>query len=618
MSQLTEKQPPAGTEPDEPAHGNTRILSVTGRLAPGLSAAGVLAAALALAAGIQAIQAGRPPERAVLLTGVLLAALLFAAPLAYTLRRGLDSRPGTAGLVFLSGCAIALLGTYFFWVSSYVLFPADILIWSEGDFVNDILKFTIGYPIYSPQVNNDSINYVPGAQLLTYLLAWTVGKAGSIPAYRVIQLGFAAVGAWIASLCCRRMLRLAFPGLGAAKSWLWNILWFSVLLLVATNSTTNHFAHNLHADSLAEVVNVTAFYLLLCYIDTRSLRVLAAMAILVTAGFFVRQNALLWGVCYGGFLAVWGGSWKRLAAYAAGAAALFAAAVAACLALWGEPFYYWVFYMVTRHPISPLRSALHGLQAWTYFAALVLGAAAVLRGRRQSPLLGAWLICLLVLASETYTSGLGWTLNHMGPGSLLAAIWFFAGLASVWELATESDTAPAAQNWLRAGALAVTVALLFNGLGFIRIPQQQLSQDAYRYVHDIEKEFQGVPANRVLLDLGTWVYWKDRVEVGDRSPSIGARGYAQAGDFSGILARINSKRYSKILVHGFHSFDFVYDYFLFPKPTGIRQALLDNYQETGKIRGADGPPDVKDWAEDPYYFGEITILTPKPNSPAGQ
>ncbi len=97
-----------------------------------------------------------------------------------------------------------------------------------------------------------------------------------------------------------------------------------------------------------------------------------------------------------------------------------------------EPFYYWVFYMVTRHPISPLRSALHGLQAWTYFAALVLGAAAVLRGRRQSPLLGAWLICLLVLASETYTSGLGWTLNHMGPGSLLAAIWFFAGLASVW------------------------------------------------------------------------------------------------------------------------------------------------------------------------------------------
>ncbi len=211
MSQLTEKQPPAGTEPDEPAHGNTRILSVTGRLAPGLSAAGVLAAALALAAGIQAIQAGRPPERAVLLTGVLLAALLFAAPLAYILRRGLDSRPGTAGLVFLSGCAIALLGTYFFWVSSYVLFPADILIWSEGDFVNDILKFTIGYPIYSPQVNNDSINYVPGAQLLTYLLAWTVGKAGSIPAYRVIQLGFAAVGAWIASLRCCWMLRSRIP-----------------------------------------------------------------------------------------------------------------------------------------------------------------------------------------------------------------------------------------------------------------------------------------------------------------------------------------------------------------------------------------------------------------------
>jgi hypothetical protein len=75
------------------------------------------------------------------------------------------------------------------------------------------------------------------------------------------------------------------------------------------------------------------------------------------------------------------------------------------------------------------------------------------------------------------------------------------------------------------------------------------------------------------------------------------------GDFSGILSRITEKHYSKILVRGYRNFDFVYDYFLFPKPTGIRQALLDNYQETGRIRAVQGNPDVKDWAEIPIISG---------------
>jgi len=66
-------------------------------------------------------------------------------------------------------------------------------------------------------------------------------------------------------------------------------------------------------------------------------------------------------------------------------------------------------------------------------------------------------------------------------------------------------------------------------------------------------------------------------------------------------------------VHGYRSFDFVYDYFLYPKPTGIRQALLDNYEETGKIRAVEGNPYLKDWAEDPFYFCEISILEPKKN-----
>ncbi len=39
---------------------------------------------------------------------------------------------------------------------------------------------------------------------------------------------------------------------------------------------------------------------------------------------------------------------------------------------------------------------------------------------------------------------------------------------------------------------------------------------------------------RVLLDAGTWAYFKDGVVMKDRAPSIGERGHSQTGDFSGI------------------------------------------------------------------------------------
>jgi len=335
----------------------------------------------------------------------------------------------------------------------------------------------------------------------------------------------------------------------------------------------------------------------------------------VPIGFFIRQNALIWAVCYFGFLAVWGRSWKRLAVFTAATAALYSASIAVCYALWGEPFFYWVFSMLTKHALSPLRSFEHLLDAWAYFATLLLGGVAILRGRNSDLLLGAWLASLLVLAAETYTTGIAWTLNHMGPGSLLAGVWFMAGLTSVWDLATGSRTR-GAQDWIRAGALTATVALLFSGWGVIRIPLRPISEDAYRYVRDIEKEFQGQPASQILLDAGTWVYWKQRVIMRDRSPSIGERGYSGAGDFSGILSRIAAKRYSKILVRDYHAPDFAYEHYLWAKPSGIRQAMLDNYREVGRIRAAEGPAAVKDWAEDPYFFGEIAILVPRANPPA--
>jgi hypothetical protein len=591
------------------------VPSRAGRAWPGpLAAAGsVLAFALGLAFALQWIQQalGQNPETAVAASGVLCAAVLAAVPGVYLLRAGRGARPATAGLAALGACTSVLLGIYFFWVSAYVLFPADFLIWTESDFINDILKFSVGYPLYSPQVNNDSFVYVPGTQLLTYLLAKLAGKEGSIPAYRVIQLVYAAAAAFVGALCCHRILRIAHPEWRSRNAWLWNCLWFAGLLLIATNGITNPFTHNLHGDALALLTAAAAYYLLLKYGDTPKPAFLVAMTVFMPVGFLIRQSLVVWAGWFALFVLWRDRSWKRFAVFALACGGLVGITVGLCYAVWGEPFFYWIFTVLSKHGVSPLRSFQHLLQAWPYFAAGLLGGVVILQGSNFRVLLGAWAVFFGILITETYTSGIAWMLNHMGPGCLLAGIWFFAGLASMWNSIAASQASTPVQSWIRIAAAAAVVALLFNGMGLVRIPLRPIPDDAYRYVHEIERAFEGHSTERVLLDAGTWVYRRDKVIMRDRCPSIGERGFTGTGDFSALLSRIAARHYSRILVRGFHAPDFVYDYYLWPKSSGIRQALTANYRETGRIRAAEAPAHLKNWAEDPYYFGEITILEPK-------
>jgi hypothetical protein len=580
------------------------------------SAAMVLITSLALAWGIHALQTSLrvQSERAVIATAFFLSILVAAAPASYLLYRRRLARPETACLVLLSTCAVVLLAIYFFWVSAYLFFPADILMWSEGDFVNDILKFSVGYPLYSPQINNDSYTYVPGPQLLTYLFAWIAGKAFSITTYRIIQMGYTAVAAFLALLCCRRILRLARPELKVIDGWLWNALWYTAFFLIATNPITNHFTHNLHDDALAQLISLAAFYLLLVYIESHSIHIMACMALLVPCGFLVKQSLLIWAALYIGFLLVWNRPRKRLVWFVLATVVLVATTIGLCYVIWGDPFFFWVFRVLRDHSVSPLRSFQHILDSWMFFAAGLLGGMVVLRDRKADALLGAWLVSLGLITVETYTSGIAWMLNHIGPGSLLAGIWLMAGIASVWQGVAEPRQTVRLEGWIRMGTMTAIVALMFGGMGVVRIPLLPISNDAYRYIHDIEKEFQEQPTGLVLLDVGTWVYVRDRVIMGDRAACIGELGYAASGDFAGFLSRLSAKHYSKILVRNLHDPHFWYDNSLWPRPRGLRDALLDNYRETGHIRAADGPKDVKNWTADPYLFGEITILEPKTNS----
>jgi hypothetical protein len=202
-------------------------------------------------------------------------------------------------------------------------------------------------------------------------------------------------------------------------------------------------------------------------------------------------------------------------------------------------------------------------------------------------------------------------LNHMGPGSMIAGIWFMAALPRLWMLAFRDETTQS-HTWLRVGIAVSIVGLLFSGLGVIRIPLPPFSDDAYRYIKEINREFQGHVPDDVLLDVGTWKYLQAGVVMKDRSPSIGERGYTETGDFSGMIRRLQQRRYAKILVRDLHSPDLQYDHAIWRQSSGIKRALLEYYREIGSINNVEDVP-WKNFGQQvsTLNFRTISILMPK-------
>jgi len=571
-------------------------------------------AAIPLSAIIFLVNARFPGqlEKTVAILGGIFIILSVSAPGIYLLQQRRFADPRVLGWLALTGGSIVLVSTYLYWVSFYVRFPADILIWSESDFVNDILKFRVGYPIFSAQQNNDSFPYMPGTQLLTFFLAWLSGNGLSIPAYRAIQVGFTLGAAVIGVGCVSQLIALAQPN-RRVHGWDWSgTFYLPMLFLFATNALTNPFVHNLHNDALAQLISVVAYALLLKYATNPSPRTLFLMALIAPLGFLVKQNLVVWAVFYVGYLIVFDQprSMRRVVAFAVLTFGSVGAVFGLCYLLWGTHYIYWTITVLANHTMSLLRSAQHVLDVWAYFTMGLVGGAILLRGKHFNRLLGPWLVWLGLILIETWSSGIAWMINHIGPGSLIAGIWFLAGLHRLG-LAMHQPTPRALplRLWFRVGIGVAVVAFFFSELGIIRLPLQPFGDAPYKYIAAIEQEFVGQASKDILLDMGTWVYVQDGVIMKDRAPTIGERGYSDTGDFSEMIRRLEEKRYTKILIRNLHRADLWYEYATWHKPSGIRQALLANYHEIGKIPAvAESNPG---WLLT-YGFSEISILVPNP------
>jgi hypothetical protein len=564
--------------------------------ASGMATSGIAFAAAAGLAGLASvIQRGvAVPERAVIFTGAL-----FAVAFGSWLAAFISVRHRTAaeiGLAALLGVLVLAAAAYLSWAFSAIAFRADVLLWSESPYVDDIIKLRTGLPLYGPPQDLSSFFYTPGSQLLTYGLASLLGQGDSIPVLRAIQIVYVALAALLAGRTVWQLMRIAgvTPAVTTAVA---APLVSVVLFLCATNTITNPFTQFLHNDALALLVSTAAFAVLVEYAVTRRRWLIVAAVLLPALGFFVKQSLAIWAPLLGLYLLVFDRprEWTRIGGFAAGSALALAATYGFCRALWGEDFHYWTVTSMGNHPVSPLRVFQHTLDAWTYFAAAI-GGGAILAGRgRDGRLLGLWLVTLLLLAAEAYTSGIAWMLNHLGPGSVLAGIWLCGALLKVWPR-SGAASAPVPEPAPTAKLLgehipvvsAVLVAILAaNGLGMVRIPLPAVRLEHERYAAAIEREFDGVSPDRVLLDVGSWVYLPEGVVMKDRGPAVGELGNNLVGDFSGLLARVNQRQYTKILVRDYDSPEFVYEHGLWKKPSGIRDALRANYRVVRVIPGVE-------------------------------
>jgi hypothetical protein len=566
----------------------------------------VCAGVISLMMGPIAQWQGVGSERSILVVAVFLLGLVVASLVGCLILRRLRPQPGELAAVLLAAIAVVLVGIYLYWVRSLLDFRADFLLWSESDFVNDILKIRVGHPIFSAPANLESFHYPPATQLLTYGIARLSGHATSIPLYRVVQLGFAIMAGLIGVLCVRRILQLG-SGAGRVRARVvW--VWAPVLLLAATNQQTNPYVHLLHDDALALLISAVAYWLLLEYAISRQIRYLAVMALLPAAGFYVKQSLAIWALLYCLYLIAFDRprSIRRAALFGLVTFGVLGAGVGLGQLIWGPDFQYWIFTVLGHHPVSPLRSFQHLLDTWTYLAAGLVGGCILLARAPDTRLLGLWVVGLGLFAVEIYTSGVAWMLNHIGPGCLLLVCWLLAGLTAAWSALpqwTERLSTPI--RWVVTGSLAASATLFASGMAFVRLPRPGLPPDAERYTSAIEREFGNGSPERTLLDMGTWVYLASGTVMKDRSASAGEAGFSGTADFSGMLGRIRTKRYEKILVRDLNSPQFLYDYGLWPRSSGVRQALLENYVEVRRIPKVVGDPD------DPPWFRDISVLVPR-------
>lgn len=539
-------------------------------------------------------------------------AVIYVALAGYMLRYRSDFfrfSPSKIGLSLLAAFALLLTGVYFVEIRQLLALPFDIASWSEPFFISDIIKLRTGSHFYLPPNDSNSSVYTPAAPFLTYFFARLFGHPASIAFFRWVQQ-FYLIGAAIFAACSAwLLLRLSVPERFPSISRLWLLFFIPASFLFATMAPTSHFNVYLHNDPLALLASTLALWLMLKHAVTRSNFWLSLMVIMPSLAFLTKQYLAVWAAVYLLYLWLDGGySVRRVVLFAVECFGVLAMTLATCLIIWGDNFRYWVFEVMGSHVVSLDKMSERVADAGWCLALGILGGLVLLRGAALRRVLSLWLGWIIMVLAAAYTSGVTYSPTHFGPSAMVGYVFFLAALVKMWP-----DGMPEreilAEDWLQTALVLLLVGTSFAGLGFTRLAQWPVSPDLTRYAHDIEEQFAGLPAERVLLDEGDWIYLQHNVVMKDRQPVF----VTHRKPHYGLLDRIRRQDYEKVLVHtvgtNVESYDLGEDH-------GVQKTLREHYREVGTIRHVEG---MQSWQFYDLMMGDITVFEPiAPGSASSQ
>jgi len=490
-------------------------------------------------------------------------------------------------LIALAMAALALALATLYHLSFYLRIPVDIVAFWEGPYLNDIIRIRLGLPIYGDPLDNNGSVYTPGAQLLTYAIAHVLGRDDSIPFLRILQFSYTIGAAILAAGAADQIARRFTPEVYRHRGWWW-LLWVALLILVGTESRFNQNNHTLHPDSLTLLISMAGFWLLARYHLRPARWQLAAMAAVPALGFWSKQSLLIWGVIFVVNLALEpAGRWRRVGGYILLSGAALVLSLALLYAAGGPYTTFWIFEVLGGKSVSLPRSLMAVAAGGFYFSLSLAAALLLVFDTRARSAWVFWLSGLFLLLVECYTTGVGFQKNHLGPGVMVATAWFLASLPRLWDLAPRGTRAGLGP--LPHLAVAGAVLGLFLGAGLLRPPVNPVSRDFQRYVDAIEAEFQGLDPRRVLMDRGSWPYFKDNILMKDRASSVALHvGQNQAirrDALTETIRRIEARSYDKILVR---DLDAGTTYDTGRRGSGVLEALLANYVEVRRIPAVEG------------------------------
>lgn len=500
---------------------------------------------------------------------------------------------GVASLAFLARvCILALAGlsavqtlAFLRNVKPLIMLRADLAMGSESQFVDQIIRYRAGAPQYTPAEDANSTAYSPGAPMLTYWLAKAIGKPDSIPAYRVMQLLYVCVAAGLCAWATWLLVGYLQPK--NPNRFLWLLFWLPFMLLMGINQQTNVYTLVLYSDALGLAANAAAFWLLIRHLTSGDARWLVPMAVIPGVGFLAKQKEVVWAGLYALYLFLDDKTpFRRIVIFTLCAFASAALAVALCYALWGDAFWYWNFTVLNRLKVALLRVALQTGNAALYLLPGAVGGLLLARARyfkQVAPIFVVWVLHAVISA---YTSGIAYRPAHLGPATMAGCVLFLAGIAVNWprmgeqESGTDREVSIATidPGWR---ALLATGCIAFYALSALEIRSTpSVPAKMEEFIQAIEKEFEGVDRQKVLIDTGSWVYLPENIVMKDRESPLGTLGGTGAYDLTATADRIRAQHYDKILLHKRMYFFWI---------AKLRDPINEAYEEVRTIPGVDVP-----------------------------